>query len=130
MQSFGLLPTITVPTRITTHSATLLDNFFISNSFLNYETWAIYDDVSDHLPILLKVNYKKSQNKAITDINTKNYIFSKANCEKFQSAINSETWPNLSSPGINNLSSSEAYNSFHQTFTNYFNDCFLNNSSK
>ena len=90
MLSFGLLPTITVPTRITERSATLLDNFFISYMSENNLTRAIYDDISDHLPILINLSYKKpTKLKTMEDV-PNSHIFSQANYIKFQAAINSE----------------------------------------
>ena len=49
----GLLPTITLPTRITKSSATLIDNIFVSkNLFRNYTSVVLVDDLSDHLPCI------------------------------------------------------------------------------
>ena len=59
MLSLELLPTITVSTRIIERTATLLDNFFISGMSENNLAKAIYDEISDHLPILINLNYKK-----------------------------------------------------------------------
>ena len=78
----NLLPTITKPTRISKTSATLIDNILISNKLqLNYESLIIVDDLSDHLPCLVKLkNFKptgtknfilkrKINNKAVQKIN-------------------------------------------------------------
>ena len=49
-----LLPTITKPTRITDHTATLIDNIFIN--LMNRSTATIlYNGLSDHFPILLEI---------------------------------------------------------------------------
>ena len=53
--SYSLLPLITRPTRITSQSATLLDNFFISRSN-DCIAGSIVSDVSDHLPIFCLIN--------------------------------------------------------------------------
>ena len=51
--SFGLVPTITRPTQITRSTATLIDNIFISQTWLeNFECGILVDDMSDHLPAL------------------------------------------------------------------------------
>ena len=51
-----LLPTITKPTRITRTTATLLDNIIIGRTFQSdYESNIVVNDMSDHLPFLLKI---------------------------------------------------------------------------
>jgi exonuclease III len=56
MSSYNLLPTITRPTRITTHSATLIDNIF-TNAWSNIiESKIVVSDISDHLPVLTSFN--------------------------------------------------------------------------
>ena len=48
-QSSGLLPTITIPTRITNHSATLIDNIFSNNIVDPFFTGVLTEPISDHL---------------------------------------------------------------------------------
>jgi len=45
------IPTILRPTRITQHSATLIDNIFTNVLFDSIDSAILIDDVSDHLPI-------------------------------------------------------------------------------
>ena len=45
------LPMITKPTRITAHSATLIDNIFTNNTTVSSKSGLIISDISDHLPI-------------------------------------------------------------------------------
>ena len=50
----GMFLTITLPTRITKTTATLIDNIFVSkNLFKNYTSGVLISDLSDHLPCLL-----------------------------------------------------------------------------
>ena len=64
----NLLPTITKPTRISKTSATLIDNILISKKFhSNYESLIIVDDLSDHLPCLVRL-------KNFNPTGTKNFI--------------------------------------------------------
>ena len=52
-----LLPTITKPTRITRSTVTLLDNIIIGRTFqTDYKPSIVVNDLSDHLPCLLKIN--------------------------------------------------------------------------
>ena len=75
---YELTPTITWPTRITRHSATLIDNIFVSNNFLGkYQSTIIVDDLSDHLPCVTilenKINTKRSKKKIVSrDLRPKN----------------------------------------------------------
>ena len=52
MSSLYLIPTISKPTRITDSSASIIDNFLISNIGI-YTTGIFSIDISDHLPIFL-----------------------------------------------------------------------------
>ena len=65
MYSDSLIPTITKPTRVTSHSATLIDNIFCNN-ILNEQALSgiLYTDISDHHPIFyidhsLKKNFQR-----------------------------------------------------------------------
>ena len=58
MYANNLIPTINLPTRITDHTATLIDNIYttyrnITNSSI------IYCDITDHLPIILALKINK-----------------------------------------------------------------------
>ena len=53
LSNLNLYPTITRPTRITHHSATLIDNIFISKLLhRNFKSSILIEDISDHLPLL------------------------------------------------------------------------------
>lgn len=56
--AYGLYPLIDKPTRITNHSATLIDNIF-TNVFSNSSNGIIItDEISDHLPVFSLIDYK------------------------------------------------------------------------
>ena len=51
-----MIPCITKPTRITKSNATLIDNIFVPLSLVsNVSSYIIIEDMSDHLPILMKL---------------------------------------------------------------------------
>ena len=61
--SFGLHPLITIPTIITSHSKTLIDNIFTPN-LSDIHSGLVINDSSDHLPIFLiylNINIIKAQ---------------------------------------------------------------------
>ena len=49
--SLGMYPLINKPTRITSHSATIIDNIFTGQLQSQLTSGIVVDDVSDHLPI-------------------------------------------------------------------------------
>ena len=51
LHSNMFFPMITRPTRITSHTATLLDNIFANNCFDHSRSGLLITDISDHLPV-------------------------------------------------------------------------------
>ena len=66
LASFGFASSITRPTRITEHSTTLIDNIFSNWSHLNKNACIIYDDTSDHLPLLVTSDLKSQITPSMT----------------------------------------------------------------
>ena len=82
MYSNGFYPLISKPTRITSHSAALIDNIF-SNGLDNHKfSGILWSDISDHLPIFQITNYSlKPKSKSsvyhkrlITTHNFENFV--------------------------------------------------------
>ena len=74
LYSYGLIPMITKPTRITAHSATLIDNIFTNNTDVPSKNGLIISHLSDHFPIYSVIatdhHPAKSRNQIIVrDIN-------------------------------------------------------------
>ena len=64
LSDIDLLPTITRPTQITNHSATLIDNIYVSNQLhRDFESTIIVHDLSDHLPSLAMLKQTKLLSK-------------------------------------------------------------------
>ena len=55
MYSNSFYPAITKPTRITEHSATVIDNIY-SNNMMNSHSGLLYKEVTDHLPVFLIID--------------------------------------------------------------------------
>ena len=55
-------PMITCPTRITSHTATLLDNIFANTFFDHSRSGSLITDISDHLPDFLIHSNNDSSN--------------------------------------------------------------------
>ena len=79
----NLLPSITRPTRITKSSATLIDNIMVSlGLMINSESRIIIDDISDHLPSVVKFKdllQKTKTSKIITSRNLMDKTLQKIN---------------------------------------------------
>ena len=99
LQSFSLIPSISLPTRITENSKTLIDNIFHTPSNLKTSSGNLLVGISDHLPQFLfleKEHYK-------SNINQKFYRDWKSfNQEKFVSDFESINWENQLSLNLNN----------------------------
>lgn len=53
MYNMGLYPVINKPSRITTHSASLIDNIFTNNIYNNLLSGLLMNDITDHLPVFV-----------------------------------------------------------------------------
>ena len=62
LSSYGLFPSIKIPTRITPRSATLIDNIFTNTSDNENNSGVISFDVSDHMPIFMISSKLKFKN--------------------------------------------------------------------
>ena len=117
--SFYSKPLITKPTRITSNSATLIDNIFtndIDNIVLN---GILYLDISDHLPSF--VITKLSNSKCDSSLNLIiQRDFNNNNLGKFKEALSNTDWSNVLSSTDANVS----YNNFLEKFSNTYNSCF------
>ena len=61
---FGLIPTVTRPTRITQSTATLIDNIFVSQNLCGkFVCNILIDDTSDHLPVVCTLSDLKTIKK-------------------------------------------------------------------
>lgn len=97
--SYGLLPLITKPTRITHHSATLIDNIYVSNNLVkNYKSAVL----SDHLPCLGLIG--QIDNKTKTPLTVKSRSLNDNKINQINELIQSNNWNTL-----NNMDVDEGY---------------------
>ena len=65
IDELNLLPTITRPSRITSHSATLIDNIYISQELhRDFESLLLLTDISDHLPLITMMRQMRLADKS------------------------------------------------------------------
>ena len=111
--SKGLLPLITLPTRITQNSSTLIDNIFSNKKDNFLDSGLIYSCISDHLPIF-NISEEIKQTKDIKFKNVRK--FNKANMENFKQKLLTSEWNEI-------LSDNNPKTAFDM-FDSKLNDCF------
>ena len=118
MSSNSLYPSITKPTRITSNSATLIDNIFTYSK--SYQTSGIIiTDISDHLPVFITTDLKLHRNN-IDKLETEVRQFNAENMKCFKSELGKVDWENLCSEGDANKS----YKCFIDKFNSLYDKCF------
>ena len=117
----GLLPCITLPTRLTHHSATLIDhiNLYRPLEYLKDDITCgnLLIDVSDHLPNFIILEGKSLVN---TKCRPKIRIFSENNTKKFISELDCESWTDVTDCS----DAEESMKKFIAKFSKVFNKCF------
>jgi hypothetical protein len=118
MYSNMFFPSITRPTRITSNTATLINNIF-SNHLENFSfSGLLFTDISDHLPIFCIVhdvlpNVDNDTPIVVREKNANNLF-------KFQEQLSRTVWSDI--PQYNDPQN--AYDSFVNKFYDVFNQCF------
>ena len=117
LYSDEFLPLISRPTRITSNSATLIDNIMINcvdnlNSSIN---GILVTDISDHFPVF-------HVNCSVEEINTCSVrrVFSKRNKQAFAEAISETNWCEI----YNASDTQESFDLFHSKLIALHNKCF------
>ena len=104
------MPVISRPARITSTSATLIDNIFINCVQYNYKSAIVYSDISDHLVVMLHLEAimpQKSENKNVFKRN-----FDPKSIEKFTEYLLNSNWDYVYDKLTPNSDPSLAYDNF------------------
>ena len=112
-------PLITRPSRITSHTATLIDNIFVNNFFERSRSGLLFTGISDHLPFFsihsdnTPVSQSRQDPLFIRDKNPNNIPTFVEKLEGVdRSSIKACDEPNI------------AYKCFHEMYTKIYNDWF------
>ena len=116
--SYSYLPQIFKPTRITTNSATILDNIFYNYSEKVEKSGVILTDVSDHLTPFILINFKGDKPKSEMEY-TKREI-NDENIKTFKLKLNSVDWSILNH--IDDVN--KKYSTFTDIFSELYDECF------
>ena len=104
-----LKPTITRPTRVTTKTATLIDNVFLSQRLqYQYTSNILVDDLIDHLPSIIRLKNQKKCKKELIKVVTKE--LNREKISELNYKLSKVPWDCT----LQNLDSEETFNCFHQ----------------
>lgn len=117
MYSLSLYPLITRPTRITAHSATLIDNIY-TNVLKDMQSGILINDISDHLPVFTLFAIEQTSKKNNCDTMIKNIrITSEHSINDLNQSLSDHNWNDvLGEQDVNN-----AYRNFVNTVRHLYN---------
>lgn len=103
----SLIPSITRPTRITKSSATLIDNIIVSQSLITKsESRIIIDDISDHLPSIVKFKETLQNIRSSKTITSRNV--NEKTVQKISDTLSRVNWSNVITENVD-----DSFESFH-----------------
>ena len=103
--SYGFIPTISKPTRVTRSSATLIDHINTNDITLRYTSGIIITDVADHFGTFF-CSKRKNTDKQTTQKKTR--LFTNNNIDTFKTILRTTNFDNLYQINCPN----EAFNQF------------------
>ena len=115
--SHAFFPLISNPTRLTSYSATLIDNIFTNNLSQHVFNGIVLNDLSDHLPVF---TYFGNETLTRTEKKILSRAISAINLEKFNENLSNTNW----SLFIKEDDPNEAYNDFISEFSRIYEICF------
>ena len=119
LNSYGLFPTITKPTRVTKETATLIDNIFTNAYSHSYASGILVSDISDHFPIFNIAQIGGFSSKETNKIAMSRHLTHK-NISLFKSKLEAIDWTRVTD--IDNAN--ESYNQFTDIINQLFYESF------
>lgn len=116
MHSFSFLPLISKPTRITDHSHTLIDNFFITSPTL-FDSGILVVDYSDHYPIFFICKNVFNLVCGGEPISIKYRQINDSSVEKFCAAVSRHNYDEI----LNCSDVNDAVDNFDQMLMSFYN---------
>jgi len=110
----GFLQTVTLPTRCTPHSATLIDHIITNTTQPSYTNYIITQQISDHFPFITLTNSTHQKLKKTTHTFSD---FSELNINSFKENLSNLSWNETLNENCPNI----AYNIFLDQFTTLHN---------
>lgn len=119
IMTYSYCPTIFRATRITSYTATLIDNCFMNNYEHSAVSGILITDISDHLPIL-HISDLKARNSTPNSKYVFSRLINKDKIESFKSDLGSLDWQTSNEPIDPNI----AYNNFLNKFKYFYDKNF------
>ena len=125
MFSFSIIPAITkpikaitMPNKVTSTSATLIDNIFTCTATDDHVfNGILYTDITDHFPIFHIDNSNVVNDRPHI---IKSRVYNDENRHRFGQLMINEDWKDV----LQNKNPQEAYTLFYNKFSKTYNDCF------
>ena len=119
LMSRSFLPYVTLPTRITSYTATCIDHLFVryplQSVHLSKVSGIMYCDISDHLPCFMSMQVCNDYSDKTRPLTR---LFGERQCTKFVDNMRSCDWNSLYLPGV------DWYMAFVTNVKRIFNDSF------
>ena len=115
--SNGYLQIVLKPTRLTTHSATLIDHIITNCKSTNHNSYILCDQISDHFPIIHLLETAKPK---LTPSPQPSRNFSIPNINKFKSAIKNYNWNHVLLESCADKATTNFANTFNFLYDIYF----------
>ena len=117
LSSHSLYASIVKPTRITSKSATLIDNIF-TNNLANQTSGILMSDIGDHLPIFVSTDVNVYDKNA-SSVNIEIRDMSKHNVNVLKDKLSKVDWDEV----CENDNANVQYNKFMDKFQELFEEC-------
>ena len=128
----GFAQIVSRPTRITEHSATLIDHVYTNDLDTALSCNILTVDLSDHLATHTKISLGSSTLASRINIThsrqekTEFRIFNEANHETFKNLINEETWHEI----YDDMDAQTAYDKFEEIYLKHYNSAYPSISNR
>ncbi|KAL5271628.1 hypothetical protein ACHWQZ_G002041 [Mnemiopsis leidyi] len=127
LEKYGFVQTVAKPTRVTDHSATLIDHVY-TNHVTNVVSCNILTlDISDHLAISTNISIKSSssvnscrKSQLIQQDKKEARVFNEANHARFKELIDNESWECIADDG----DADKQYETFHKTYMKHYDQAY------
>ena len=117
----GCIPLITKPTRITSKTATLIDNILTNTVFdTSMKTGIIKNNLSDHFPIFVSLKMSSEIRKEKQNISIQKREINEANTRAFKFALANVKWDFLNLEKDTNSKYSSFLTKFSEIYENHF----------
>ena len=116
--SHSLIPTIYKPTRITEHTATIIDNI-LTNTDNIVESAIIVTDITDHMPTVLVSNINSKEKSKPKQNALYKRRHTDDNINIFKSNLSKTNWQNI----LVNGNANDDYDAFVKKFNDLYDEC-------